>query len=240
MKCLWRGCLTEHPLPHTPLPPYRLHPGLRASVAASRRTACMSQIPLVGPEPEVPEDLSSHSHPRLPPQPPNRAQSSPHDCPPSSHRCPPSSTFSLLKSGQGPHHIPVPKGIRPLPSRPRLPSLCINFSPPFEASLRSFLTATSPVAQPGPLLPDESRRTFGLLVNQHVIVRYFIASLCPSNALLICSICLIHLDYRGRAQGPGRCQPSPHPDSIALNLGTSAAKRRPPLGKESPRVFLYL
>lgn len=61
---------------------------------------------------------------------------------------------------------------------------------------------------------------------------------CPSNALLICSICLTHLDYRGRAQGAGRCQPSPHPDSIALNLGTSAAKRRPPAGdKKAQGVF---
>lgn len=127
----------------------------------------------------------------------------------------------------------------PLPSRPHLPSLCINFSPPFEASLRSFLAATSPVAQPGPLLPGESRRTFGLslYVNQHVIERCFRASLCPSNALLICSICLIHLDYRGRAQGPGRCQPSPYPDSIALNLGTSAAKRPPPAGERKPKGF---
>lgn len=80
--------------------------------AWSRRTSCMSRILLVGPEPEVPEDLGSHSHSGLPPRPPNRAQSFPHDCFRSSHDCPSSSTFSL-RSGPGPHHIPVPKGIGP-------------------------------------------------------------------------------------------------------------------------------
>lgn len=181
------------------------------------------------PEPEVPETLNSYSHPGLPQLP-----AEPEVCP--LHDSPPSFTCSLPKSGQDPHHIPVLNGIGPccaFSSGPPFP-LCHQFLPIFPG-----LTATSLIAQPGPLLPGKSSQTLELLV----ICK--LACHCGLfHSLLVFSQCAVylhylphHLDYWGKAQSPGRCQPSPHPDSISLNLGASTARRQPPAGERKPKGF---
>lgn len=106
-----------------------------------------------GPEPEVPEDLGSHSHPGLPLQLPTESRVPPMPALPVPHSPSP-------RSDQVPHHIPVLNGMGPSCAF-SLPPSPIHFSPPCKASLRTLLPATSLVARPGPRLPGEGWQTFG-------------------------------------------------------------------------------